>query len=92
MDHLLLHCETARVLWNEVFRRVDLAWVMLKTLVAMMASWTNIRGMQPIKTVWKMILLCIIWCLWQEHNERTFEDKERSMEELKVLFFRTLCS
>lgn len=25
VNHLLLHCETARVLWNEVFSRLDLS-------------------------------------------------------------------
>ena len=92
VNHLLLHCEVARALWNEVFQRMDLAWVMPESVVDILACWTFIRGGHQIKEIWKMIPICIMWCLWQERNERTFEDKERSMEELKIFFFRTLCT
>ncbi|KAG6694688.1 hypothetical protein I3842_09G061500 [Carya illinoinensis] len=92
VEHLLLHCDTARSLWNEVFGRLDMAWVMPKTVEAALSCWASLRGRQPIKAIWKMIPLCIMWCLWQERNERTFEDQARSMEELRALFFRTLCS
>ena len=33
---------------------------------------------------------CLLLCLWQECNGRSFEDCERSIVELKLLFFRTL--
>ncbi|KAF5457906.1 hypothetical protein F2P56_021979 [Juglans regia] len=92
VDHLLLHCEVARTIWDAVFNRIDLAWVMPETVMDALACWTSIRGMRQIKAVWKMIPNCILWCLWQERNERIFEDKERSIAELKMLFFRTLCT
>jgi hypothetical protein len=40
--------------------------------------------------VWKMVPSCLLWCLWKERNDRTFEDKERSFEELKSFFFHSL--
>ncbi|KAG6729257.1 hypothetical protein I3842_01G018300 [Carya illinoinensis] len=92
VDHLLLHCEVARGLWNEILSRLDLGWVMPESVVAVLDCWTDLRGIQQIKAMWKMIPICIMWCIWQERNERTFEDKERSMEELKAFFFRTLCT
>jgi hypothetical protein len=36
--------------------------------------------------VWKMVLLCLMWCLWRERNVRYFEDLERSLEKLKSFF------
>ena len=27
--------------------------------------------------VWKIVPLCLLWCLWQEKNDRSFEDSER---------------
>ncbi|KAF5480212.1 hypothetical protein F2P56_000977 [Juglans regia] len=92
VDHLFLHCEIAIVLWNEVFSRLEVAWVIPATVAALLTSWTNLRGIQQIKAVWKMVPICILWCLWQERNERTFEDKERTIEELRALFTRTLCT
>ena len=32
---------------------------------------------------------CLMWCIWKERNSSCFEDKERSMPDLKLLFFRT---
>ena len=33
---------------------------------------------------------CLMWCIWKGRNSRCFEDNERSMLALKLLFFRTL--
>jgi hypothetical protein len=30
-----------------------------------------------------------LWCLWREMNDRSFEDHERTLEEIKSLFFNT---
>ena len=31
-----------------------------------------------------------MWCIWKERNSRCFEEIERSMPDLKLLFLRTL--
>ena len=31
-----------------------------------------------------------MWCIWNERNNRCFEDSERAMPDIKLLFFRTL--
>jgi hypothetical protein len=40
--------------------------------------------------VWKMVSSCLLWCLWREMNDRSFENRKRTLEELKSLFFSTL--
>jgi hypothetical protein len=40
--------------------------------------------------VWKMVLSCLLWCLWREMNDRGFEDCERTLEEIKSFFFNIL--
>ena len=37
--------------------------------------------------VWKMVPSSLFWCLWREMNDRIFEDRERTLKELKSLFF-----
>ena len=37
-----------------------------------------------------MVPHCLLWCLWRERNGRCFEDKERSISDLKLFFFSTL--
>ncbi|KAG2709629.1 hypothetical protein I3760_05G248700 [Carya illinoinensis] len=90
VNHLLLHCETARALWCVVFRRVGLNWVMPKSVLELLASWAMPGGNLHVKAMWKMVPICIMWCIWQERNERTFEDKERTTEELCSYLFSTL--
>ena len=40
--------------------------------------------------IWGAIPHCVMWCLWRERNERTFEGCEQNISELKTLLFRTL--
>jgi hypothetical protein len=40
--------------------------------------------------VWKTVSSCPMWCLWREINDRSFEDREKTLEEIKSLFFNTL--
>jgi hypothetical protein len=89
VDHLLLHCRVARALWDAFFSRFGLCWVMPSTVKDLYASWWT-GGRSRSAVVWKMVLLCIMWCIWRERNDRCFEDKSRSLEELLHLFFRTL--
>jgi len=39
VDHLLLHCEVARALWDVIFNRFSLSWVMLLRVVGLLACW-----------------------------------------------------
>jgi nitrogen fixation-related uncharacterized protein len=40
--------------------------------------------------VWKMTPICLFWCLWRERNNRSFDDLERSLEEILFSFYHTL--
>ena len=72
-----------------LFSRFGLSWVMPNSMVDLFACWwTGCRSWSAI--VWKMIPLCLMWCLWREKNARYFEDLERTLEELKSFFFFTL--
>lgn len=87
VDFLLLHCEIARALWVDWFSFLELDWVMLSLVLCI---WLNVRGIPQITLVWKMVPVCIRCCLWQERIDRTFKEKECSLEEIRFLFARTL--
>lgn len=38
VDHLLLYCRVARVLWDDIFSMSGLAWIMHVRLVDLLAS------------------------------------------------------
>jgi hypothetical protein len=89
IDHLFLHCESAQFLWNAFFSRFGLAWAMPRGVAHLLSSWWS--GGRPCNAmVWKMVPLCIMWCLWSERNERFFENSERSSEDLLHFFLTTL--
>jgi hypothetical protein len=91
VDHLLLYCEVARALWNAIFSRFSLSWVMPLWVVDLFACWwTGDRSRSSV--MWKMVPCCLLWCLWRKHNDRHFEDKERTIEELIFFFFHSLFS
>lgn len=45
---------------------------------------------KPLSTTWNMVLACLMWLVWQEHNTLTCEDIERPLDLLKSLPFGTL--
>jgi hypothetical protein len=86
VDHLLLHCETACALWDTILSRFGLSWVMPLRVIELFECWWT-GGRSNSAVVWKMVPLCLMWCLWRERNDRSFEDQERTLEELKSFFF-----
>jgi hypothetical protein len=89
VDHLLLHCEVANALWNAILSRLGLCWVMPNSVRELLACWCS-GGRTRSAVAWKMIPLCLMWCIWRERNARCFEDSERSFEEILHYFLSTL--
>jgi hypothetical protein len=59
VDHLLLlHCEVACVLWNALFSRFNLSWVMPRRVVDLFACWWT-GGCSRSAVVWNMVLCCL---------------------------------
>jgi hypothetical protein len=54
VDHLLLHCEVARALWNAIFSRFSLFWVMPLRVVDLFACWWT-GGRSRSAVVWKIV-------------------------------------
>ena len=75
----LLHCDIARELGCVPLRVVDL-----------LASWKGRFGRHWIVDVWSALPLCIMWILWKERNNKTFEGVECPSMELELLFLQTL--
>lgn len=65
--------------------------VMPNQVVDLFTCLQGFVGRESSVTMWKMMPLCLMWCLWMERNERCFEDHECSLEELRIFFVGTLC-
>ena len=63
---------------------------MSKTVASLLFGWWNWPGKHS-SNIWNMVPACLMWLIWQECNNRAFEDIARSIDLLKpilgVFFF-----
>jgi hypothetical protein len=90
VDHLFLHCEIASALWSAIFSHTGVTWAMLRRAVDLFTYWRGLRGNHQSATVWKMVPSCLLWSSWKKINDRSFEDCNRTMVDLRSFFFNTL--
>jgi hypothetical protein len=89
-NHLLLHCLIAWELWTMVLSIFGTTWVMPWGVEGLLSCWTGPCGKSEAGKIWKMTPHCLMWCLWQERNDRTFNGVENSIPALKFKFLLTL--
>lgn len=82
IDHLLLHCDVAKELWSYILTFFGVEWVMPRQVIDLLYSSGCSVGCGTVTEVYKLALLCLMWCLWRERNARHFEDVETSVIEL----------
>jgi hypothetical protein len=49
---------------------------MPKRVRELLMSWGCQMGSHDILKVWRLAPLCVMWCIWREHNVQSFEDRE----------------
>ena len=89
VDHLLLHCEIANQLWSFVFITFGLSWVISRSIPDLLFGWWNWLEKHSSQ-IWNLVPLCILWCIWKEQNEKTFEDLGSSNNQMLASFSGTL--
>ena len=56
----------------------------------LLLEW-KVKGLGKKKRlVWRLVPICLSWCICREHNQRTFQKEELSDQCLRNLFFRSL--
>lgn len=89
VNHLLLHCVVAREVWNFVFRSLGDTWVLLGRVKEFLFGWQNWFG-KHLSEVWNMVPFCLMWTIWREHNNLTFEDVENPVNRIIEVFIGSL--
>ena len=46
---------------------------MPETVSSLLFAWRNWFG-KHLSTIWNMVLACLMWLVWQEHNTHTSEN------------------
>jgi len=70
IDHLLLHCDVAQVVWCSFYSLFGVEWVMPKSVLNLLSGWGSLLGRGHITRLWKQVPLCDMWGLWRERNYR----------------------
>ena len=92
IDHLLIHCSTAKMLWNLLLAIADYDWVFPLTVRQALLAWQNARVGKKRKSVWMAAPLCLFWTVWIERNRVAFDNEIPSACRMKSSFLFTLWS
>lgn len=84
INHLFLHCKWADQLWSMFINQRGISWVMPQVLTDALISWNREGSITIQKERWKIVPARIWWTLWKERNQICFEDKENSLQKIKL--------
>ena len=90
---MLITCCYIAIGSKDVVCRVWFVWVhrvMPRSVLDLFTGWQVNVGRHRCAVVWGVVPHCVLWCLWRAQNTHHFEDCERTIPELKLLFFQTL--
>ena len=89
VDHLLLHCPVAHSLWVQMLQVFKIQLVMPSSVESLVSCWSY-RLREFTSDILNMVPGCLMWVVWMERNQRSFEAKEKSLVQLQALCQSTL--
>jgi len=63
---------------------------MPRRVLELLTSWGASFGCGLAMDVWRLVTLCLMWCLWREQNARHIEYVLTSMLELRKRLLNTI--
>ena len=92
IDHLLIHCSRAKILWDILLAITDFNWVPPRSVHQLLLAWQSVSVGKKRKRVWMAAPLCIFWTLWLERNRVVFKNEVPSAHRMKSSFLFSLRS
>ena len=92
IDHILVHCSKARVLWDFVFSLFGVNWVLPFTVRDTLLDWFASFKDKKHRKVWRAAPLCLFWTVWKERNRIVFDNEVLLIQRLKNSFACNLLS
>ena len=83
IDHLLLHCSKAKILWDLLLAIFGFSWVFPLFVKESLLTWHGSFVGKRRKKAWMTAPLCIFWTIWRERNRLVFEDVIISINRMK---------
>ena len=88
--HLLIHCKSAKMLWNLFLSIVGTSWVFLCSVLHTLLAWQGAAVGKKRKKIWMAAPLCLFWTLWRAMNRLVFENEVTSAQRIKANFVSNL--
>ena len=83
INHILVHCSKAKILWDLVFSLFGVNWVLPFTVRDTLLSWYVSFKNKKYRKVWWAVSLCLFWTVWKERNRIVFDNEVLSIQRLK---------
>ncbi|XP_059310048.1 uncharacterized protein LOC132061211 [Lycium ferocissimum] len=84
VNHLFLHCKVTDQLWQLFLKMKKINWVKSGNIKEVMKCWNRDGNAAKKEKRWKIVPASIWWTVWKERNQRCFEDKQSSMQKMKM--------
>ena len=68
IEHLLIHCSKARMLWDLFLLIVGSSWVFPRSVLHTLLAWQGASVGKKLKKSWMAASLCVFWTLWCERK------------------------
>ncbi|OVA20230.1 Reverse transcriptase zinc-binding domain [Macleaya cordata] len=82
VNHLMIHCPIASEVWNIFFDGFGVRWAMHKDVSQLFQERLNKSFSKEGNHLWRLLPYAVTWTLWNERNQRIFEDSERNIHQL----------
>ncbi|OVA06349.1 Reverse transcriptase zinc-binding domain [Macleaya cordata] len=82
ISHLFVHCDMASEIWRYFLQPYKLDWVFADNLQIELWRWRENFGSRSGRKIWQPLPFAIVWGIWLERNNRAFNEKENSMDEV----------
>ena len=90
IDHLLIHCKLAKMLWDLILSIVGISWVFPHLVLHTLLAWQGAAVGKKRKKIWLAAPLCLFWNLWRTRNRLVFEKEIPSAQIIKSDFVTNL--
>ena len=92
INHILVHCPKARVLWDLVFSLFGVNWVLPFTIRDTLSGWSpSFVDKKHGKTL-RAAPFCLFWTVWKERNMIVFDNEVLLIQRMKNSFVCNLFS
>ena len=90
IDHLSIHCKSAKMLWDLFLSIVGISWVFPQSVFHTLLAWQGAAVGKKRKKIWLAAPLCLFLNLWRSRNRLVFENEVSSVQRIIANFVSNL--